>query len=231
MPEIVIEDWFRDFVAAMKVPPKGDPEGTWTPIAKLAIEALSDASAEQLLNPIAASHLRHYGQERYGHAEEGFKGPWFWVRSEWCKVDISYGVANEAFKGGNTGRGWDVAWSQKATGDLGLIEAKVCYSHLDIPSRVGGLAAQLKDRRSDNVDFGMVNQRYLGIIWCVQHGERTDANVLLDTASDAMKANGLVIRAPFQPIATNVNLGYLWPSLGAVKPYYSNVDVALGELK
>ena len=223
-----IEHWFDAFCRQLSSDPvpTGDEE-TWTfSFRRSVLEALSDSSAELFLNPLMASHLRHFGRHlARQHAPE----KWFWVRSEWDKTDLAYGLATP-FDAAH--HGWERAWSSGITGDLGQIEAKVCYTHFDA-GQIGTLAKQLRTRknrdRQNNVPHRH-RQCYHGVVWLFQHtgvdGISGQSERLTRDACDL----GLTLRRPFGTADAAVHLGRLWPSQSG-KDYFCGVSLALFELE
>lgn len=193
-------------------------------IRRVVLEALSDASAEQLLNPLVASHLRRFGGEL---ARRLAPDRVFWVRSEWAKVDLSYGLAAPFAP---TPRGWNVAWTTGQTGDLGQCEVKVCYTHLHL-GKLKTLAGQLEDRRErDRLHDapGLEHLRYHGLVWLFEHGGATKLPGLGAELEAEAKTLGLVVRRPFIPSTAEV-LGRIWPSADGA-PYRCGMTMALLEL-
>jgi len=193
-------------------------------------EVLSDTSAEPYLNALAARHLRAFGRRR--------RGSRFWVRSEWGKTDICYGVASGTFVS------WDDAWQLGVTGDLGQIEAKLLYAHYtraQRAERLGKLASQLdararKDRKLRDAAHAAA-QSYHGLVWLFAHGSDTSSpddaskEVLDAQASVLSEARDLGLPAPkqargqpFRSVFTE-NLGDLWPNVTG--NYIGRLSVAL----
>jgi hypothetical protein len=230
MPELIVpigswfEAWVRDLSA---VPPEqsgGWPHG----MQRTVLETLSDASSEQFLNPLVAIHLRKWGQAKFGPSPTGDLPGWFWVRSEWGKVDISYGIAPKAFSGGL--QGWDAARHRGNTGDRGQLEVKVCYSHL-YAGRMLKLGSQLLMRREAHQASGSDRpaQAYHGLVWLFDdgrvRGELAEAAILTEAT-----AAGLTCRTGFVRVVRNASLGQLWPSLGG-EHYACSLWMALMELQ
>lgn len=210
------EDWFDRFCSDIDSP---------SPIRRLVLEALSDAGAEQFLNPLAASNLRRYGAAIAAGTDPDLL---FWVRSEWEKVDLCYGLA-VPFE--PTRRGWNSAWEQGKTGDLGQCEAKVCYTHIPA-GKVEELAGQLRQRRQrDQVrrSPGLEHLRYHGIVWLFQHaGVDAMPDVCRELESRA-ETLGLTVLRPFRAPATPEDLGRIWPS-ATNSSYSCGMAMALLEL-
>lgn len=134
-----IADWYEDLLAALRL--EGDR----------LVEMFTDTSNENLLNSLAAQHMREYGRK---HRLQGF-----WARCEWAKTDISFGRADQAFQD------WDRAWIQGLTGDIGQIESKALYSHYGVGKcreKLVELHSQLEERVKK--DQGRPQQRYLGMV-------------------------------------------------------------------
>ncbi|MEN9796372.1 MAG: hypothetical protein RL653_68 [Pseudomonadota bacterium] len=189
------------------------------------LEALSDASAEQFLNPLVASHLRNHGG-RLAKAVKANKV--FWVRSEWEKVDLCYGLA-DPFK--PTPEGWASSWRTGATGDLGQCEVKVCYTHL-YAGKIETLAGQLEERRERDKSYDAPNRkrlRYHGLIWLFQHGGIDELKSIGDKLEATSVRNGLNVVRNFVPSREQDTLGPLWPSENG-EAYACGMALALVEL-
>lgn len=184
------------------------------PLRETVLEALSDSSAEQCLSPLIARHMRRFGR-KYFQAS----GLWFWVRSEWGKVDLCYGLAPAT---GLPTWNWNAAWKTGDTGDLGQIEAKVLYAnysdsqHLE---RLRVLAAQLHERKA-YLDKNATNtattrpQEIYGLIWLMQHTAEASFESIARKVEDHARGTGLVVVRPFDTVGADQNLGRLWPSVG-----------------
>jgi hypothetical protein len=223
VPQFSLEAWFRSWVDALDAPAE-IPEAAWPPSTlRMVLEALSDAAPEQFLNPLVAQHLRRYGTQI---AQKAKSDRIFWVRSEWEKVDLSYGFAIPFALGA---RAWDAAWRRGHTGDCGQIEVKAIYSHR-YEGTMGILAAQLeqrfqRDKRRNAPD--LARQRYHGLVWLFDHGLGHEAELEGWVRDEALR---LGLRMAVQPktMATH-DLGSLWPSTGG-KPYRCAMSLALLEL-
>jgi hypothetical protein len=160
-----MRDWFCRWVDALAAP---STDARWpSPLRRLVAEALSDAAAEQFLNPLVAQHLRRYGASV---AEASSTDRVFWVRSEWEKVDLSYGFARP-FEGSSAA--WDRAWRDGVTGDVGQCEVKVIYAHQP-QGMMKTLAGQLEERRAKDVARAAPDAaklRYHGLVWLFEHGD------------------------------------------------------------
>ena len=204
-----LEAWFDQWRVAIDRHESPSAEGAvWPPSTRRAVlEALSDASAEQFLNPLVASHLRRFGAL---HARLVAPERMFWVRSEWEKVDISYGLATP-FRPGP--RAWDNAWASGATGDIGQCEVKVCYTHL-YAGKMKRLAGQLEVRRErDYVRKAptLPHIRYHGLVWLFEHGGATTLQRVGDELLEEATSLGLVARRTFTYPSSPDDLGRLWP--------------------
>lgn len=222
-----MDHWFDAFCRQLSSDPvpTGDEE-IWTlSFRRSVLEALSDSGAELFLNPLMASHLRHFGRQlARHHAPE----KWFWVRSEWDKADLAYGLA-APFDAAN--HGWNEAWLRGITGDLGQIEAKVCYTHFDA-GQIRTLADQLRTRKKRDWQNNAPHrhrQRYHGVVWLFQHGGIDGIAGQADRLTQEACGLGLTLRRPFGTAETAVHLGRLWPSQSG-KDYVCGVSLALFEL-
>jgi hypothetical protein len=189
------------------------------------LEALSDSAPEQYINPILASSLRHFGQRL---AMKEAAEQCFWVRSEWEKVDISYGLA-EPFDVG--AEGWDTPWWDGVTGDLGTIEVKVCYDGHH-RGRATILADQLRvrcRRETKRKRNNVAAQSFHGLIWLFQHRGVDRLVTAADAVQEEASGAGLKIVRPFQVPEAADNLGNIWPSLNG-EPYSCGVSLALVQL-
>lgn len=222
-------DWFVAWRKALGNPARFAHGAEWQlDLRHLVVSALSDASAEQLLNPLVASHLRHYGA-RWA-IENGYQDKTFWVRSEWAKVDLSYGLA-EPFDGPS--RDWDKAWLDKKTGDFGQCEVKVIYAHYSDSVKttvLEKLANQLQARREYDQNRDRLTQQYFGLIWMFEHknepGNRTLESIRLQTRlPDTLE----LIGGPTPPADNDILIG-TWPD-AAGKQYEARLDLALVKLK
>jgi len=132
-----VTDWFTQFCSDAG---GGHDTFRWLdggPAGRMMLEILTDAASELFCSAILAAHLRRFGAQRFASNK-------FWVRCEWAKFDLSYGIARETFSD------WDKAWARGITGDLGTIEVKVIYKHYaesKYLAKVADLAAQLQARR------------------------------------------------------------------------------------
>lgn len=214
------ESWFDAWRDAL------DAQST---IRSLVLEALSDASAEQFLNPLVANSLRHFGGELAARLAPKRV---FWVRSEWEKVDLSYGLA-EPFK--PTTSGWELAWRAGKTGDLGQCEVKVCHTNLRagrLKTRLKTLAGQLEDRRDRDRAReapGHTQLRYHGLVWLFQHGGTSDIQGVGRQLEREAAALGLKVRRKFFTPTRADNLGRIWPSADG-STYRCGMSLALMEL-
>lgn len=239
-----IEDWFTAFVADLralvpeqseadeKKPHLREEDDRWpSSLMHFILEDLSDSANELLLNAIAAAHLRRHGRKRQGDG--------FWVRREWTKTDISYGLAQGQF------RDWNLAWWKGTTGDLGQIEAKLCYTHL-YAGRIGALKKQLSARRVADTNAAKEQRRtqsYHGLVWLMRHeGGRSFpeldevAATLVDEAGrpqlvrrDESPVKLTPVGEGFHGIGKSIPLGRLWPS--APEGYQCSLSVALFRLE
>lgn len=218
-----LETWFDRWLDALGAPCLADDAAWPGRTRRMIAEALSDASAEQFLNPLVASHLRHFGRE---HASKHTPDRVFWVRSEWDKVDLSYGLS-APFE--LSTRSWNGASADGTTGDLGQCEVKVCYTHLHA-GKIKTLAGQLEDRRDrDRQAPGADALQYHGLVWLFQHGGIDDLRRIGDTIREQAERFGLVTRRPFAYPDVADDCGALWPSTGT-KPYRCGMALALFEL-
>ena len=213
------ESWFKALQIA--VTPL-QLNSTWPgSLRRMALEALSDSSAEQFMNPLVAGHLRRYGADL---ASRYAPHRWFWARSEWEKVDISYGLS-EAFDASRDG--WDDAWARGVTGDLGLCEVKVCYTHQFL-GRIETLGEQLETRwrryRLRTPDY-----RYHGLVWLFQHHGVNDLEGASEQIRVAASRVGLSVRCGFELPLEPDDLERLWPSRDGGH-YQCGMSLALLEL-
>jgi hypothetical protein len=229
-------DWFVAWRKALGNPARFAHGAEWQlDLRHQVVSALSDASAEQLLNPLVASHLRHYGA-RWA-IENGYKEKTFWVRSEWAKADLSYGLA-EPFDGPS--RDWDKAWLDGKTGDVGQCEVKVLYAHYGeskVEHKLKKLEWQLKTRRdvdrtwqkrTPQVLQHLFDQQYHGLIWMFEHKNEpgTLESIQLQTRlPDTLE----LIGGPTPPADSDILIG-TWPD-AAGKQYAARLDLALVKLK
>lgn len=222
--EFWLVDWFDRWLEVLG-PPMETADETWPPpLRRLVTEVASDASPEQFLNPLTAAHLRRHGRKLAQDLELSRQ---FWVRSEWEKVDLSYGLAG-AFSDNN----WDRAWSDHETGDLGQCEVKVCYTH-QYKGKVAILADQLTERhKRDQLRKapGRAFQRYHGLIWLFQlDGIDKMAEVGGEIEAETGR-HGLTVVRSFNLPARADNLGALWPGRGH-SDYGVGLAAALVELE
>lgn len=221
-----IEDWFdewRRVLSESSSEPLAPTEPWSLSLRRLVMEAMSDASPEQFLNALTASHLRHFGRQK---AHEASIDRIFWVVTEWSKTDLSYGLASP-FEGSD----WNGAWEQGVTGDMGQIEVKVCYTHL-VGNRIGVLADQLKRRRDTERSHprrGIGEQRFYGLVWLFQHGGCDKMTSVASSIEEKATTNNLCVRRPFGANATEDDLGNLWPTHGGSR-YTGAAQCALFEL-
>lgn len=218
--------WFDKWREELEHPATTAAEGRWSLAPRRAVlEALSDAGAEQFLNPLIAGHLRRFGgQLAQAHAPER----WFWVRSEWEKVDISYGLATHF--SGDSG-GWNRAWDAGKTGDMGQCEVKVCYVH-HCAGQIMALAAQLKQRRDRDVRRkapGRDALQYHGVVWLFQHDGAEKMGAIGKGLEEEARSLGLDISRAFKQPAKPDALGRLWPSLDG-REYTCGLSIALVKL-
>lgn len=219
------ESWFDSWCQQLGSQDGEPSDERWVfSLRRTILEALSDASSEQFLNPLVASHLRHFGRRL---ADQHVKERWFWVRSEWTKVDLSYGLA-ENFDIHRHGA-WDRQWATGGTGDLGQCEVKVCYAHL-YADKIETLAAQLverraRDRRGHAPDAE--KQTYHGVIWLFEHGDANEIRRVGAHLEDEARRWGLAVRRPFQHSDELDDLGTLWPHPDG---YRCRLAIALVEL-
>ncbi|MCC6993525.1 MAG: hypothetical protein IT370_02735 [Deltaproteobacteria bacterium] len=229
--EAWFDEWLRQLGPAGSALPTGDEhDHHWSgsfEVRRAVLEALSDAGAEQFLNPLVASHLRAFGSKL---ARTTPPSSWFWVRSEWSKVDISYGLAQTPFAGRSGG--WEKQWRAGDTGDLGQCEVKVCYTH-QYEGRLPVLQGQLRSRRASDRHLkapGFDQQRYHGLVWLFQHEgvdelEEAGEQLLKEARDLRLK----VLRGFSFPRDAD-NLGRLWPSCEG-RDYKCGMSLALVELK
>ena len=208
----MIEAWLEAFVGWLRA--EGGQRG------REAVEVLSDVSGEPYLNAVAARHLHRYGRER--------KGVGFWVRSEWEKVDISYGMSSQRLESWAAGRrsGW--------MGDLGQIEVKVLYTTSGkakkyFESTIDVLGRQLRDRQKRGLARSPPSHgrppEYHGVVWLHDHGRgrhdtearvRERVNAASAAVEEALIVHGLeYIRAGTDDdlfrFVCRENLGESWP--------------------
>lgn len=219
------EEWFDTWMLELASPiAEGE---TWPPSTRRLIsEALSDASAELFLNPLMASHLRRFGSKL---AKESGSDRVFWVRCEWAKVDISFGLA-EPFS--LSVDGWNQAWQNGTTGDLGQCEVKVCYTHLHA-GRIKTLAGQLAERRERDrspAAPGSEGLRYFGLVWLFEHSGTSTLASLGSALEHQAELEGLEVLRPFERNVNEVVLGGIWPSIDE-SPYTCGLTLALFELR
>ena len=195
------------------------------PLRETVLEALSDSSAEQCLSPLLARHMRRFGR-RYFEAS----GLWFWVRSEWEKVDLCYGLAPSA---GFPNWNWNTAWTAGHTGDLGQIEAKVLYAHYGeslISDRLKVLGDQLRARRDYGAKTATTRpQDVHGLVWLMQHRADTSFEAIARKVEHIAGDAQLVLVRAFDTVGADQNLGRLWPSMGNAD-YDCAVTLALVKL-
>lgn len=130
--------------------------------AEEVIDVLSDCSNELFVNGLTAMHLRQYGRR------QGLDG--FWARSEWGKVDVSFGRVESRFK----------RWPRKPA-DIaslvdGLVEAKVVYWHMSDgfhAKKFRLLRSQLDQRAAR---FKRKSPALYGMIWSVVFGEQGETH-------------------------------------------------------
>jgi hypothetical protein len=226
-----VNDWFTTWRGALRH--RAGSESTsahYLPLRETVLEALSDSSAEQFLNPLTARHLRRYGSSLPWVRQHKL---WFWVRSEWFDVDLSYGLAKPFGRTPRFKDPWNAAWMRGDTGDLGQIEVKVCYTHeYVLDAKIARLSEQLHERRDrDQRDRGngdLRPQNYHGIVWLFEHqGCLELTNVAKQLAATAAH-HKLEVCVGFSPDTADL-LGPLWPSLDG-EPYSCGLDVALFKL-
>lgn len=222
MTKFPIERWFAKFGQDLESTPPG-PEDAWptTPLRML-VEALSDASAEQFLNPLVAMHLRRFGSAWARRA--GDAGKVFWVRGEWEKVDLSYGLAAPF-----NHEDWDRAWCDGATGDLGQIETKVCYTHLTPP--IGTLVDQIVERRDRDRKLHKqwkraTAQQFHALVALFGHSGTAGLDDLEEKARSYRQLSQV---GEFTRFSEPQNLGRLWPTRSA-KNYQCRVSLGLFRL-
>lgn len=196
--------WFDTFVndiGICELSPGGDTHAFPQNMKSLIIEVLSDASNEQFLNGLMASHLRHWGRKEYDN-------DLFWARSEWHKTDVSYGLATQSFS--YRGRGWDSAWHKGITGDIGQIEVKVCYSHL-YSGKILQLASQLLRREQGDRDNKLLRrpQLYHGVVWMFDIGQDSLDSAMKAIDAEMNESQRLSWTSPFRKVGEQM---VLWPS-------------------
>lgn len=224
-----IENWFDALRADLGKPSTHD--AAWPPtVRRFILEALSDAAAEQFLNPIVANHLRLFGGnvvEKHGMSPERM----FWVRSEWEKIDLSYGLALPFTP---TSVGWEQAWRAGTSGELGQVEAKVCYAHLrtaDLKGQIKKLSRQLKARRAYDLWQKSPHReklRYHGLVWLFQHGGVDELEDVGEMLLEDVEDLGLTVSRKFDVPTPPDDLGRLWPAKAS---YQCGLSVALVELE
>ena len=169
--------------------------------------------------------MRHWG----GHlARTHAPQRSFWVRSEWEKVDLSYGLATPF----DIHRlGWEKAWHQGDTGDLGQCEVKVCYTHLH-EGKIKTLAGQLEERRARDRNRrgpGSNCLRYHGLVWLFQHGGIDRLHDIGAGLEAAAQQSGLTVRRGFGYPSGPDDLGRIWPSSND-RDHRCGLSLALVEL-
>lgn len=199
-----IQTWFETFTRDLRSPQTGMGPWPGSPLA-MVLEAMSDASPEQFVNPLVAMHLRRFGAS--WARERGFVDRLFWVRSEWQKVDLCYGLATP-FEGDD----FNDAWNRHATGDLGEIETKIWYSHLSSP--IGTVAAQIQKLRE--WDAGLpaheqrkVAQHFHALVLLFQH---RGSDQLARMEAEVRNQKDLKLVGQFVRVAEMEEVGQLWPT-------------------
>ena len=218
-----IDDWYRELLTWMRAE-RG----------REALEIQSDCSNELYLNALTALHLRRYGRAR--------DFPLWWVRCEWAKVDISFGMAKEQFQN------WNAAWNNGKTGDIGQIEGKVLYWHHSKSAccfKLCDLRRELDDRRKKDVGHREW-QLYFGLVWMVsfeppQHDDASLASLHGERASrhgwaELFAESGLVVHdAPMErpesavfDHVTTLDMKSLWPrtDVGTASLWVTLIELA-----
>lgn len=180
-----MHEWFRTLCADLYDPTAVIKVFGGNRIGSGMLEVLTDASNELFAAGIIAAHLRRFGAAHHPQVANGH----FWVRSEWAKFDMCYGIATARF------RDWNLAWDNGVTGDCGIIELKVIYSHYDDSKKaekMDELSRQLKARQeavrkaSNGFPNGDVNNlAFHGIVLYVDSTESPVCRPL------SLKAEGL----------------------------------------
>jgi hypothetical protein len=91
----VLTDWFATLPADLAK--RADAPNMDATLGTLLVEVLSDSCNELFCAGLLATRLRRFGAARCAKGH-------FWVRSEWCKFDLSYGLAPTRFSD------WNAAW-------------------------------------------------------------------------------------------------------------------------
>lgn len=202
-----IELWFRSLCGSLRT---STSEGWLSErrTGQLVLEVFSDSSNELFACGLLATHLRRFGREFFQTP-----GRQFWVRSEWAKFDLCYGLAHESF------RDWNHAWNDGITGDLGTIEVKVVYSTYGTDKIVGTmvtLAQQLATRirqvfdwrkEAPNTAVPCAESSYHGLVFYVAESDHNPADVA------ALQCRGLNRLAAWERVATlsSDERRALWP--------------------
>lgn len=219
--EFSLSDWFDAFVSNAATSKERQLD---------LVEVLADSANELYVNAVAAMHLRRWGRD---WADKTRPGAFFWVRTEWEKVDLSYGLAPERFDD------WNKAWPMK-TGDLGQIESKLVYDHFsesENAGRVAELRRQIDERRARDesrekslrLPGHASRQRYHGLIWFFEGANGSHQATDLPTMERSLDRQ--FGRAPrFRTIVeVERELDGLWPLTSHASSYRPRLHVAFVE--
>lgn len=196
MTSFRVAPWFTAFVDWLRTGPN----------ARELIEVLSDSSNELHANALVARHMRSYGQRLHER---------FWVRTEWDKCDISFGIATKLIEE------WETAWVNNQTGDLGVIEAKVLYSHYTrskVVSKASQLAAKLEDTAKHSPAWRRPRaQRFFGLVWLMSFAPASDTRRHFHSALGATLQWIDVGSLDLSPLWPRRNVGRAVLSIGAAE--------------
>ena len=175
----------------------------------LLLEVLLDASNELCVSSFLATHLRRFGRDQNCRRTDR----WFWVRSEWAKFDLSYGLAFCKFEE------WNAAWVVGDTGDLGTIELKVIYDHYDrgtklkkmdelyrqLVSRRGEIAKS-RSKEGDNLQRQLADPAFHGLVIFLSE-KGTEIPDVIANASELLRV------AEWEAVAetSHTEMETLWP--------------------
>jgi hypothetical protein len=155
------------------------------------LDILSDCSREVLLNSHTAHHMRTFGRS---------PDELFWARCEWDNVDISFGRAVRRFNATQ----WNQEWINTTTGDLGIIEAKLIYSHLNVAeSYIRAIAWQLYEAEKRCVrSVGLK----LGMVWWVSFDNQSPQDLL-----SIARKHGFNSLSPTFSLIAQGDMSKIWP--------------------